>query len=127
MGGSCGRGASRGRPPSRGARCRTPAIGRVFVPRKISGFPVSFPEPHHVGDVLLTRGIFGGENGKRNFALAARRADPGDHPAVAVLRPLRQPRSTQIRLRRIATGPDFFWKDRLNSSCPASFFAELPI
>jgi hypothetical protein len=54
--------------------------------------------------------IGGEDHGTRNFALAARRADTGDHSVVAVLRPLRPgERDTPTRNQALpAAGPDFF-------------------
>jgi hypothetical protein len=49
----------------------------------------------------------GGEHGTRNFALAARRADPGDYSVVVVLRPLTVETSGLFRLRHRLAEPVF--------------------
>jgi hypothetical protein len=54
-----------------------------------------------------SQAIDGDDNGTRNTALAARRADPGDHSVMAVLRTLSGDRFVaRVRLRM--AGPVFF-------------------
>src|SRR4029077_18387145 len=75
---SCSRRASLRRRPSRGRRCEKPP----FVTPLAAG-----TSPRRTRS-LFNGAIGGGRNGTRNIVVAAGRADPGDHSAVAILRPL---------------------------------------
>jgi hypothetical protein len=64
----------------------------------------------------------GGEYGTRNSALAARRADTGDHSVVVVLRPLTVKILHLFRLCHSLAEPDFFANDGVEfSQCRRAF------
>jgi len=67
----------------------------------------------------------GGEYGTRNSALAARRADTGDHSVVAILRPLTVEIPHLFRLCHSLAEPDFFVNRGIEfSQCRRAFSSE---